>query len=69
MSYERKEAIFMENFDENVQNSVNEHCGEANNSKASKVGYFMGQLSGAVLCACAIAAVVALTTKFIFWLF
>lgn len=59
----------MEQFDKNVQESNEQCCGEANNSKASKVGYVMGQVAGTVLCACVVAVVVALTTKFIFWLF
>lgn len=38
-------------------------------TKASKLGTKLGEIVGAVLILCATAVVVALTTKFIFWLF
>lgn len=59
----------MDEFDKNVQESDRQHCGETYKTPASKVGYVTGQIVGTVLCACAAAVVVALTTKFIFWLF
>ena len=57
----------MEKFDnKNVQvptEQSNEEC------RTSVIGTKMGELMGLVLCACVTAVAIALTTKFIFWLF
>lgn len=53
----------MEKFDEkNVQEPTEQ-------SKANVIGTKMGEIMALALCACATAVVIALTTKFIFWLF
>ena len=57
----------MEMFDnKDLQGSTEEQC---NNSKPKSFSYRIGEAVGAALCLCATAVVVALTTKFIFWLF
>lgn len=35
----------------------------------NKLARFMGQAFGVVLCGCAAALVIAMTVKFIFWMF
>lgn len=55
----------MEKFEnEDVQRSNDNEC-----SKSKDWGTKLGEVVGTVLVACATAAVIALTTKFIFWLF
>ena len=57
----------MEKFDDkNVQAPAKQ---QNNKSKATIMGEKMGELMVLTLCACATAMVIALTTKFIFWLF
>ena len=57
----------MEKFNKkDVQGSTEQQC---DNSESKSLGYKIGEVVGATLCLCATAVVVALTTKFIFWLF
>ena len=48
------------------EESTEQHSGETTKKDLSTK---LGEVIGAILCLCATAVVVALTTKFIFWLF
>ena len=56
-----------------MEENKNEIVGQTDNSKTKKIGAFLGQAVATVIAACLtsviIAATIALTIKFISWLF